>query len=102
MKKTILITKLKNGEILIGDTSLYHQDYKIIVKDSLQIILTNEGISFINFNSQLGDNPELTISMENILYQYEAKEEIIDFYNEHFSNILVPANAEVDIKSIIQ
>jgi len=98
----ILVTKLKNGEILVGKTEHVVQEGATIIKDSLQVILTNEGISFINFNSQLGDNPDIVVSSNDVLYQYKAKQEIVDFYEQQFSNIILPQNPEVDIASIVQ
>lgn len=98
----ILVTKLKNGEILVGKTENVVKELAVIIKDSLQVILTNEGISFINFNSQLGDNPDIVVSSNDVLYQYKAKQEIVDFYEQQFSNIILPQNPEVDIASIVQ
>lgn len=98
----ILVTKLKNGEILVGKSESNIELGLTTIKDSLQVILTNEGISFINFNNQLGNNPDIVVSLNDVLYQYKAKQEIVDFYEQQFSDIILPQNAEVDVSSIIQ
>lgn len=87
MENSIQMLRLKNGEDIIGCTSLVSTNY-YHVKEPMVVLVKNQGLLMQNWLPvQLLKKNEATLSIQEVLGVFEPTDEFIEYYNNTIEKI---------------
>jgi hypothetical protein len=99
---TVLITRLITGEEILGEvTPSETQNDKVNITNPIQVAaLSNNQTKNVDIHmapfAPLSAQKTITISLSNVLCQYEPVVEILNKYNSVFgSGIIIPSNSGI-------
>ena len=94
----ILVIKLITGQEILGSVEFINEASRVIITNPVALINTKDGQLAMASLLQLSNDDKINIDLNNILYYYQPKEDIISGYKSEFSGgIIAPILQESQV-----
>ena len=85
----VKLFRITTGEEVIAEL-VSETDNTVTVKNGLVVLPTNNGVGFAPWATVIdNDNPDITMSMQHVVYVAAVQEDVANKYNEMFGSKLV-------------